>query len=105
MLAFIEQHLPDQLELTVARAAAAAQNQRVLALDDLWVNNDDARRVTCQVTPAQSQPRGESVFDLRVPRPAVRGEVAGVRTAADERVLAQLGLVRDVEKAARPVKD
>src|SRR5262245_56537559 len=84
LLALLEVHLPDHLELTIARLAPAAQDQRVLSLNDLRVDDDDAGRVTAQVIPAQPQPRGELVFDLHVPGPAVRGEVAGVRPPADE---------------------
>src|SRR5262245_10592725 len=75
--ALLKDHLPDHLELPIARLASAAQDQRVLSLNDRRVDDDDARRVTAKVVPAQPQPRGDLVFDLHVPSPAVRGEVAG----------------------------
>ncbi|MCG3159864.1 MAG: hypothetical protein JMDDDDMK_00889 [Acidobacteria bacterium] len=103
LLAFSKLHLRHQLELAVTRFASAAQNQRVLPLHDFRVDDDDARRIAAQIIRAQPQPPGERVFDLGVPRRAVWGEVAHIRSASNERIIAALGLVRDVEEAARAV--
>src|SRR5262249_25403177 len=99
LLALLEQHLPDQLELTIARLASAAQDQSILSLNDLRVEDDDAKKFPAKIFPSQPQPGGDLVFAPHFPAPAERSEVAGFRAPADERVPAKLGPVRDVEEA------